>query len=249
MTTSRAGETPVLLNTAEAARLLEAAGAEATLNNRIEYISRDFLGKPYVENSLVGGPETPEVLTISLEAFDCVTYIETVLGLAFSRSTTSFVTAIREMRYENGEVDWRRRNHFMIDWIRNNELRGFIRDLTTGSRTVEKTRNLDSIKGLPPRQATFRCFPKQNLSQVSLACETGDLIMFASTRRWLDVFHVGLLIKHANGFVMRHATRTAGCVIEQDLSEFIRNNRMSGFMLSRPVQPVLNSEPGEQGSL
>ena len=244
MITSRAGETAVLsaLSTAEAARLLEAAGAEAILNQRIEYISRNFVGKPYVENSLIGGPETPEVLTVSLEAFDCVTYIETVLALAFSRSISSFITALREMRYEGGEVEWQRRNHYMIDWARNNEVRGFIRDLTRGSRTVEKTRNLDSIKGLPPTQATFRCFPRQRLQQVLPVCETGDLMLFASTKRWLDVFHVGVLIKHEKGYAMRHATRTAGCVIEQDLSEFIRKNRMSGFMLLRPVQPLLNSE-------
>ncbi len=239
MTTSRAGKTavPSTLDNAEAASLLEATSGEASLSARLDAISRSFLGRPYVENSLVGGPETPEVLTISLEAFDCVTYIETVLGLAFSRSVTSVITTICEMRYDGGEVDWRRRNHFMIDWARNNEMRGMVKNLTKGARTVEKTRTLGSINGLPLKKATFRCFPKQRLLQVSPACETGDLILFASTRKWLDVFHVGLLVKHVNRLLMRHATLTAGCVIEQDLVEFIRNNRMSGFMLLRPVQP------------
>ena len=239
MTTSRAGKTavPFMFNTAEAARLLDAMSGEESLSYRLDAISRSFLGRPYVENSLVGGPETTEVLTVSLEAFDCVTYIETVLGLAFSRNVSAAITTIREMRYEGGEVDWRRRNHFMIDWAHNNEVRGMIKNLTKGARTVEKTRVLGSINGLPRRQATFRCFPKRRLPQVSLACETGDLILFASTRRWLDVFHVGLLVKHEGGLLMRHATRMAGCVIEQDLEEFTRNNRMSGFMLLRPVQP------------
>ena len=226
-----------MLDTAEAASLLEAVRVEESLSYRLDALSRSFLGRPYVENSLVGGPEQAEVLTISLEAFDCVTYIETVLGLAFSRSVSALVTAIREMRYEGGEVDWRRRNHFMTDWARNNEMRGMIENLTKGTHTVKKIRSLGSINGLPWRQATFRCFPKQRLRQVSPTCETGDLILFASTRKWLDIFHVALLVKHGDRLLMRHATRTAGCVIEQDLEEFIRNNRMSGLLLLRPVQP------------
>ena len=238
MTTFRPARTPVplTLNTTEAARLLEATRGDTSLNSRLDTISRSLLGRPYEENPLVGGPEEAEVLTISLEAFDCVTYFETVLGLAFSRSVSSVVTAIREMRYEGGEVDWRHRNHYMIDWARNNEMRGMIKNLTRGTRAVKKVRSLSSINGLPQRQATFRCFPKQHLRQVSPTFETGDLILFASTRKWLDVFHVGLLVKQEATLLMRHATRTAGCVIEQVLEEFIRNNRMSGFLLLRPVQ-------------
>ena len=239
MTTLRAGKTalPVSLNINEAARLLEAAKGEPSLNTRLDAISRSLLGRPYVENSLIGGPEETEVLTISLEAFDCVTYIETVLGLAFSESVAGVVAAIREMRYEGGVVDWRRRNHFMIDWARNNEMRGMLKNLTKGALTVKKTRSLSAINGLPPRQATFRCFPKQRLRQISSTWETGDLILFASTKNWLDVFHVGLLVKHESSFLMRHATRKAGSVIEQDLDEFIRDNRMSGLLLLRPAQP------------
>ena len=239
MTTFRAGKTPdpVTLDINEAALLLEATKGEASLSTRLDAISRRLLGRPYVENSLVGGPEETEVLTISLDAFDCVTYIETVLGLAFSKSVAGMVAAIREMRYEGGEVDWRRRNHFMIDWARNNEMRGMLKNLTKGALSVNKTRSLSAINGLPPRQATFRCFPKQRLRQVSPTCETGDLILFASTKNWLDVFHVGLLVKREDSFLMRHATRKTGCVIEQDLEEFIRDNRMSGVVLLRPAQP------------
>jgi hypothetical protein len=239
MTTSRAGKIslPSTLNIAEAARLLESTSRAETLSTRLDTLSRSLMGRPNVENSLVGGPETAEVLTISLEAFDCVTYIEAVLGLAFSRSVSAVVTTIRDLRYEGGVIDWRRRNHYMVDWARNNEVRGMIDNLTKGPHTVEKTRTLGSINGLPARQAIFRCFPRQRLPQMSPECETGDLILFASTKKRLDVFHVGLLVRREDSLMMRHATRTAGCVIEQNLEEFIQNNRMSGFILLRPVQP------------
>src|ERR1044071_4206732 len=144
MTISRAGKTAVI-NMAEAASLLDAMSSTAELSARLDAASRAFLGKPYAEDPLIGGPETPEVLTISLSAFDCVTYIETVLGLALSRSERALVRTIRAMRYEGGAVQWQHRNHFMVDWARNNEKAGIVEDLTKGPLTVERTRSLSSI--------------------------------------------------------------------------------------------------------
>ena len=54
---------------------------------------------------------------VSLEGFDCVTYMETVLALAQSRSTDEFIVEMREMRYANARIVFRPdRNHYMIDW-------------------------------------------------------------------------------------------------------------------------------------
>jgi hypothetical protein len=64
---------------------------------------------------------------------------------------------------------------------------------------------------------------------------TGDLILFVSTREHLDVFHTGILIRRDDRVLMRHATRSAGKVIEQDLADFLKTNRMSGFILARPL--------------
>ena len=112
---------------------------------------------------------------------------------------------------------------------------GFVENLTEGRDTVEKTRALSSIEGLPARHVTFRCFPKSRLARVSRMCQTGDLILFASTKKSLDVFHVGLLIERNDELLMRHATRTAGRVIEQELKDFVARNRMSGFIVLRPL--------------
>ena len=228
-------ETPLELNTIEAEQLLEEVSDRINLCERTERLSARFLGRPYFANPLEGGPDTPEVFKASLEGFDCVTYIETTLALARSRSIDDFVVELREMRYENGRIDFYHRNHYMVDWVRNNEERGIIKDITTGPKAVVKTRTLSLIEALPEKAASFRCFPKRSLNQIQSGIETGDVMLFASTRKALDVFHAGILIKGEDEVSLRHASRAAGRVTEQSLAGFLSAHRMSGMILLRPL--------------
>ena len=65
---------------------------EPKLARRVRKVADAFLGRPYVIDPLIGGPEVPEKLVVQFEAFDCVTFIESVLALAKSRSKTGFLT-------------------------------------------------------------------------------------------------------------------------------------------------------------
>jgi hypothetical protein len=228
-------ESPPGLDINEVELLLEDARGAGDLGRRIERISGRFLGRPYFENPLVGGPQSPEKLTVSLAGFDCVTYIETAFALACSRSADEFINEMREMRYAGGEIDWYHRNHYMLDWARNNEARGLIKDITGGPESVERTRTLSLIKSLPAKTVSFRCFPKRALNKVGGRIETGDAALFVSTRKALDVFHTGIVIRNADEISLRHATRTAGRVIEEKLAGFMSAHRMSGFILLRPL--------------
>ncbi|MEW6209509.1 MAG: N-acetylmuramoyl-L-alanine amidase-like domain-containing protein [Acidobacteriota bacterium] len=221
-------------NIREAARLIESMAGK-TFHERVELSSAQLIKRPYAENPLGGGPQREEILSVSLEAFDCVTYIETALALALSRSLNQFVKNIRELRYENGKVAWLARNHYMTDWLEYNQSRGRIVNLTRGKETVRKTRTLDLVAGLPSKRVSFSCFPKRAFSRVAERIETGDIILFASVKKRLDVFHTGLLIRRGDEILLRHATRKMGAVIEQPLASFLKENRMSGFILLRPV--------------
>jgi len=230
-------QTPISegLDVVEVAEILGGISGERDLKARLENVSERFLGRPYVERPLGGGPEVAEVLRITLEAFDCVTYFEHVLALACSTTVTDFVSAVRRMRYEGGEIDWAHRNHYMSDWARNNEAKGFVANLTRGADTTEKICTLDLISGLPPKGATFDYFPTERLGRVKELAQTGDLVFFVSTRTTLDFFHTGLLIKPEAGLIVRHAARSAGGVVDQDLREFVVKNEPAGFVLLRPV--------------
>ncbi len=213
--------------------LVDAAKRGGTLSDRIDLISSALLGRPYVENPLGGGPDEKEKLTVSLHGFDCVTYLETVLGLAAARSPRDFISTIRRMRYRNGRVNWASRNHYMTGWARSNGW--IVSDLTRGAYAIEKNRLLSVVPGIKPVNAKFRVFPKRAFAQVKKLIETGDIILFATTKTNLDVFHTGLLLKRDDEILIRHATRRAGLVIEQPLHSFLSEHRMSGFMLLRPA--------------
>lgn len=225
---------PIGIDAETAERILRAATGQE-LRKRIDNISAMLLGRPYVEGSLGGGPESPEEFRVSLTQFDCVTYMETVLALALAETVDEFFDALRRIRYDAGEISWARRNHYMVDWTRNNEASGFVKDLTSGPFVLEKTCTLNLIAGLPSKTATFLYFPTQILARVVELLDTGDLMLFVSTRETLDVFHTGLLVERGGRWFLRHATRSAGAVIEQELGEFVSRNEMAGFVLLRPL--------------
>jgi hypothetical protein len=220
----------------EVERIFKSLVSERNLAKRIDAISARFIDCPYVTNSLVGSPDLPEQLVIKLDGFDCVTYMETVLALALSETAEQFRDNLIRIRYQNGEVEWRKRNHYMVDWWRNNEQQGLIVDLTRGSDSVEKNRELAAIKELPTRRISFRLFPKKNFKRVEKRLQAGDFICFGSTKKSLDVFHAGIIIRRDDKILLRHASRTARKVIEQDVTDFLQNNRMSGLVLLRPTK-------------
>jgi cell wall-associated NlpC family hydrolase len=202
----------------------------------MESISRQFLGRPYKTNPLIGSAESPEIFTDEISGFDCVTFIETVLARAFSRNKKESVSILRQIRYQGGSVDWKRRNHYMTDWIRNNARNGMVRHVDFGTTAITKKRRLDLIPGLRPRNCTFSCLPKRSLSRIDSRLQTGDLIFFASTRPQLDIFHCGVVIRDGERLLLRHASRSQSGVVEQDLSRFLKANRMSGIMVVRPIE-------------
>jgi signal peptidase I len=66
--------------------------------------------------------------------------------------------------------------------------------------------------------------------------QSGDLIFFVSTRKNLDVFHAGIIVRDSKKVLMRHASRSQGLVVEQELSEFLKANRMAGVIVMRPQE-------------
>ncbi len=214
--------------------LLSKAEVHRSIGSRVEFFSHRFLDCPYKPNPLIGSAERAEAFTVSLNGFDCVTYIETVLALARASGVADFVKWLRKIRYERGIVRWDRRNHYMTGWIRNNIREGIVRSLSFPAYMLTRDRVLSVVPGLRMRHIHLRCIMKRAISGISTELQTGDLIFFASTRRNLDVFHAGILVHEGGKTVMRHASRSRGLVIEQELREFLESNRMAGVILARP---------------
>ena len=216
-------------------QLVSKTKSNGSAGSRIDFLSRHFLGRSY-KVTLIGSAGAPEVFTASLDGFDCVTYVETVLALSRSSGAGEFIDSLRKIRYEQGRVEWKRRNHYMTGWIRNNTRMGAVRRLSTGIRPVVKERILDFVSGLPPIRTRFACVPKSDIRRLRARLETGDLIFFASTRKHLDIFHCGILVRDSDRLKMRHASRSRNGVVEQDLDDFLKANRMAGVIVVRPTK-------------
>jgi len=104
------------------------------ITNRIEVVSRFFLGRKVVIGSTGDGQNArfdhdPIYRT---DEFDCLSYVNIVIAIAESDNLTEFKTAIKKINYHDGKVDFFNRFHFLnTDWNRENtKKQGYLKDFT-----------------------------------------------------------------------------------------------------------------------
>jgi hypothetical protein len=214
----------------------------------MDVLSCAFIGHPYKPNPLIGSAASDEVFTAALDGFDCVTYIETVLALARASTADDFIEGLRKIRYDRGRIDWKRRNHYMTGWIRNNLRERIIAPVRArGVPIVSCDRILNVVPGLDAQRVRIRCVAKSAVSRLAASMQTGDLIFFVSTRKHLDIFHAGIIVREDGRLLIRHASRRKGEVVEQELSEFLKENRMAGVIAMRPLGTTAKRRPSMPG--
>ena len=232
------------LDLRRARSLLAAARPHRSVPARVEALSAALLGAPYVAHALVGSATEAEAIVAPLDGFDCVTYVEIVIALARAAEPAGFVEELRALRYDGGAVEWRKRNHYMTDWVRRNARAGAVRPVAPGplGKRVEKT--LSAVPGLSAKGARFAVVPKGRLRAFLPRLANGDVLLFASTKAGLDVFHCGFLVLAGGSVRLRHASRSAGRVVEEDLARFLAANRMAGVIAARPLDGAFAGSDG-----
>ncbi|QUX96751.1 DUF1460 domain-containing protein [Marinomonas sp. CT5] len=92
--------------------------------SRMMSLSQIFLGAEYVGGNVGEGKHgqyDKDPLT-RFDAFDCTTYVETVMAGAMSASSDEFIARLISLRYKEGKVSFVKRNHFpSLDWFHNNQ--------------------------------------------------------------------------------------------------------------------------------
>jgi Protein of unknown function (DUF1460) len=124
------------------------------LGDRLQVIAEQFMGDPYRANLL--DQSTTEQPFISLQEFDCVLFLETVLALnstllekpkvsesknlvsTFDPTVSSSPTELalfqnlQQYRYRDGKLDnYCDRLHYFSDWVLDNQQRGLVKDIGT----------------------------------------------------------------------------------------------------------------------
>lgn len=234
-----AGVRPASAGQTRIEKLITEARAQGGLSQRIDYISAALRGTRYLGYTLIGGPKKPEVFVTRDDGFDCVTYCETVLAAARSRNIGEFENTLREIRYHNGVVDWRERNHYFFDWCRHNIENKMCKPLAPdGSVDIKKTVDLQA--GLPPQHFTMRVMPRAIFHANAALLENGDIVGFVSHRPNLDYFHAGFVaFGPARALLLRSASESHGRVVDERMDAFVARYSVRYMSVLRPQEPAV----------
>ncbi|OZC04718.1 hypothetical protein BSZ36_12290 [Rubricoccus marinus] len=230
----------------------------------VQKVGEMMIGQPYI-GGLLDEPAT-ETLVVTLRAFDCVLYIENVLALANAIATgqtdhASYVRGVRELRYRGGEMGaYCSRLHYFSDWIRDNEARGTLTNITEASGGEAFDKRIDFMsthRDAYPHLAadsSYACIvdmeadlagtelyyiPQNRIAQAYGFMQPGDIIATATSIGGLDVTHTGFVHKTAAHTGFMHASLSSEQVkISDDLQSYVQGIKSQvGIVLVRPKDP------------
>jgi hypothetical protein len=200
-----------------------------------------------------GAGQTPDANPLfDFTQVDCVTYAEQVFALALSSEYAAFSKTLPRIRYCDGRVAFRWRNHYLVsDWLPANAW--FIRDVTddVGAatlKTMTKTiargkffadKGLRQYAEIPDEQATVSYIPRDRIGDVLPKLQSGDLVIFVIDTPGIIAGHTGLIRVNGNSVLLQHASATAKTVVTLPLRDYLRTApaRFLGFKIARPYQP------------
>ncbi len=224
-------------------------------------IGKSFLGTPYVEKTLEIGDT--ESIVINLRGFDCTTYVENVLGFAHQLQNNqtdfhSFAKHLETIRYRNGVLDgYPSRLHYFTEWIRNNESKGLIQDITASLDGIEMNKSINFMgthRSLYPFLKNDKNFedmlkvekelakqslcilPQNQIENNEHLIQSGDIIALATSIKGLDVTHTGFAIRQNGRIHLLHASSSGSVrITEEPLVDYLRKIKNNvGIVLARP---------------
>lgn len=226
-------------------------------------IGRLFLGVPYRAGTLETGGR--EKLLAVLTAFDCTTFVETILALTRAAVSGPLTPArfrknLRFIRYRQGKTEgYASRLHYFTDWLRDNQRKKVLMDVSglLGGRPVRKTINFmtahrDLYAGLKSKDQFCKMMTVERklsgrisyildqgaAAKQRSAIHPGDIIAFATDREGLDVAHVGFATKQGGHWHLLHASSKENAVVvsKETLPGYLKSHpALTGILIARIV--------------
>ncbi len=237
--------------------------SDLSSGDSIVEIARLFINTPYKAGTL----ESPgrEKLVVNWSAFDCTTFLETIL--AFTRCIRTgkishhyFRKNLKLIRYRQGKIDgYSSRLHYFTDWLRDNENKKILTDISKslgGKSRCKKINFMTAHRELYPaleNKTQFTAISKieKNLSRkiihvigkdkvnsIKTKIKNGDIIAFAANQEGLDVAHVGFALWQGKNLHLLHASSKEGAVVisKKTLAAYLKSNKkFSGIIVARPI--------------
>ncbi len=202
-------------------------------NKLPNYFSSAFLGLPYKAHTLIGDKNNKEVFVLNLDEMDCFTYLDYIQSLIESKDYYSFISKLKYVRYKDGIVSFKNRNHFFYDWSQN--VKGLL-DVTSTiftQKSVKITKNLNLkddgkffLDGIPVKKVYISYLPSKHLNKNNLEkLKSGDYIGIYTHIKGLDVSHVGIFIKKEQGYFYRNASSLSknNKIVDTDFLDYIKD--------------------------
>jgi len=217
--------------------LISEAQSKGSISEKIDFISGALRGTRYLGYTLIGGPQRPEQFVVRDDGFDCVTFCETVLAAARAGSRDNFSSALKTIRYHDGVVSWRERNHYFFEWGQHNVENKVCKAIDmAGSIEIEK--DVYWHPALGRRRFAIRVIPSAVFLGNKALLANGDIVGFITRRSNLDYFHVGFVAMGGGGNLMlRHASQSKRRVLDESMDRFVAVNRVRYVTLLRPQEP------------
>jgi len=237
------------------------AGENLTITDRITIYSELFLGMPYSWTSTGDGEWAlyEKWPLMNLDSTNCMVYCEHVLALSISDSWDHFFNNLQQIRYQDGIIGMRTRNHYtMGDWLPENKwLLDDVSRLVGGRYTKTMTRtisheNFFKDKGItdlryvkPDRKMTIDYIPMKDLDKISDKLENGDIASLLMDDK-SDIFsaHMVMVIKKSGGFFIRESSNSRWTTFDTPFNEWLKNTqnrtRYAGMAFMR-VRSDLNN--------
>ena len=235
-----------------------------TITERINFYSEKFLGTPYNLRCVGDGPYAllENWPLVNFKETNCMAYCEHVLALSISDSWDNFFNNLQHIRYKDGIIGMRTRNHYtMADWLPENAwLLEHVSRKVGGKYTREVTRTISHIKffkqkGIkdlryvkPDRTITLDYVPKEVLKKVKKKVKPGDVLALIYANK-ADIFSAHMLIvaQRDGQLVIRESSNSKMTTFETPYDEWaekVRNScRYIGVCFMR-VRDKLN-KPGK----
>ncbi|MCZ2474259.1 DUF1460 domain-containing protein [Aquirufa ecclesiirivi] len=233
---------------------LQSRIALAQKNKNHVILAEYFLGKPYVAHAL--SAENPEKLYLSLEDFDCVTFIENVMSLYHSKGQDSlYKKNLIHWRYaQPKDIRFETRNHYFSaameqlikdQWIfpvptpEGKQIKKNFMFLSQFYRNKNKNISIPALEQVESqlRVSPFTYIPSINVSKVLSSFKEGDIVTFVSKRNDLDVQHTGFLTFRKSTWYVLHASQEVKkvCISDKNLVEYLKSHpSILGIQVFRP---------------
>ena len=234
---------------------------------RLQIYSARALGTPYRWFALGEGRQGKfdRGPLVDFAHVDCLTFCEQILAMTLAEHYDEMFQRLQRLRYRNGEIDIRTRNHFTLaDWLPNNAW--LVEDITaTLGREfcVEMTKTINRVESLqkkgvplkeltaipPPQTMTIQYIPKVNLPAIKAKLRGGEIAVVIQSRPGIFAAHLGFMLRDSTDRIFfRNASARRGVkkAVDEDFDDLVkflkRNPSWVGMVFLR-VRPEFMNRP------